>query len=98
MAVDEFMGIVALFAVLVLPALALTSRFALKPIVEAIIMLREGLAGGKKPDEDVQHRLGMIEAELSELGSAVRRLADAHEYDRQLASPRGGNGENSPEP
>ncbi|MEN8375318.1 MAG: hypothetical protein ABFS34_07705 [Gemmatimonadota bacterium] len=87
MDVEEFLAVVAVFAIIVLPALALTSRFALKPIVEAIIMLREGLAG-KKPDEDAQHRLTMIEAELSELGASVRRLADAHEYDRQLTAPR----------
>lgn len=85
MDVEEFAAILALLALVVIPALALTARFTLKPIVEAIIGLREGLMG-RRPDEDVQRRLAMIEAELADLGSAVRRLADVHEYDRKLAS------------
>ncbi len=85
MQVDEIAGILALLALVVVPALALTARFTLKPIVEAIIGLREGLMG-RRPDEDVHQRLAVIETELAELGSAVRRLADIHEYDRKLAS------------
>lgn len=92
MQVDDLLAVMALLALVVVPALALTARFTLKPIVEAIIGLREGLIG-RRPDEDVQQRLAMIEAELADLGSAVRRLAEVHEYDRKLA----GGASRSPE-
>jgi hypothetical protein len=73
------------FALVVIPALALTARYALKPIVEAIVVLRDGLAG-RRVDEDVHRRLSVIESELSDLSGAVRRLVEVHQYDRQLSS------------
>ena len=82
---DEFIAIVAVFALIVVPALGLTARFALKPIVEALIVLRDGLIGRRLPD-DVERRLAAIEAELTELGGAVRRLSDVQRYDRELAA------------
>jgi len=82
---DEFIAIVAVLALVVVPALGLTARFALKPIVEAIIVLRDGLIGRRLPD-DVEHRLAAIEAELAELGGAVRRLSDVQRYDRELTA------------
>lgn len=82
---DEFIAIVAVFALIVVPALGLTARFALKPIVEALIVLRDGLIGRRLPD-DVERRLAAIEAELAELGGAVRRLVDVQSYDRELAA------------
>jgi hypothetical protein len=91
MQVDEFLAIVAVFALIVIPSLALTARYALRPIVEAIVVLRDGLAG-RRIDEDVHQRLAVIESELSECSGAVRRLVEVQQYDRQLAgrsSPEG---------
>jgi hypothetical protein len=85
MEVEEFLAVVAVFALVVIPALALTARYALKPIVEAIVVLRDGLAG-RRVDEDVHRRLSVIESELSDLSGAVRRLVEVHQYDRQLSS------------
>lgn len=82
---DEFIAIVAVFALVVVPALGLTARFALKPIVEALIVLRDGLIGRRLPD-DVERRLAAIEAELAGLGGAVRRLVDVQRNDRELAA------------
>ncbi|HUG00376.1 MAG TPA: hypothetical protein VML95_00795 [Longimicrobiales bacterium] len=53
--------------------------------MEAILGLRDGLAG-RRVDDGLHQRLAVIESELAELGGAVRRLADIHEYDRKLAS------------
>lgn len=92
MQVDEFLAIVAVFALIVIPALALTARYALRPIVEAIVVLRDGLAG-PRVDEEVHHRLSVIESELSELSGAVRRLVEVQQYDRQLVG-RGSTEEN----
>ena len=85
MQVDEFLAIVAVFAIIVIPCLAITARFALRPIVEAIIVLRDGLAG-RHVESDVESRLTVIESELAELSGAVRQLVDVHRYERELSS------------
>ena len=68
-------------------AFALTARFALKPIVEAIIQLRDGLIGGShrsiSPD-----RIAAIEGELAEIRRDIRKLAEVRAFDWELS---GGN-------
>ena len=73
-------GIVVLVFI---PALALTARFALRPIVEAIIRLREGLMGGSTGSFPTD-RMAAIEAELAEIRREIRKLAEVREFNREL--------------
>lgn len=64
-------------------ALALTARFALRPIVEAIIRLREGLIGDSHGSISAD-RIVAIEGELAEIREDIRKLAEVREFNREL--------------
>jgi hypothetical protein len=58
------------------PVLGLTARLAIKPLVEALILIQESL--GKAPSSDlVDLRLTSLEGELVRLSESVDRLLDA---------------------
>jgi hypothetical protein len=82
---EDFFIAAGIVVLVFIPALALTARFALRPIVEAIIRLREGLIGdstGSVPAD----RLAAIEGELAEIRRDIRKLAEVSEFNRDLAS------------
>jgi hypothetical protein len=65
------------------PALALSVRFALKPIVEAIARLRETIpqsAAGRTDDR----RIALLEAEVAHLAGRLESMEKAEEFQRQL--------------
>lgn len=70
---EETVFAVLIFLVFGIPAMALSARFALKPIVESIIRLREAFVpqAGAAPQE---RRLAAIEAELALIRSQLERL------------------------
>jgi hypothetical protein len=78
----EFIGAMAVFAVLVLPSLGLTARFALKPIVESVLRVREALDHQRPVLEDP--RVASLQQEVMELRETVDRLSAAAEFDAQL--------------
>jgi hypothetical protein len=70
-----------MFIVFGAPALALTARLAIKPILEAIDRFREGVAvSSRLPDARVQ----ALEAEVGRLSKEVERLSEAEAFHRQL--------------
>ena len=75
-------GIVVL---LFINAFALTARFALRPIVEAIIQLREVLIGDSHGSVSAD-RIAAIEGELAEIRRDIRKLAEVREFNRELSS------------
>lgn len=63
------------FVILGVPVLGLTARFALKPIVEAIIRLRDAFAPpGQAPSGLQERRLAAIEEELGAIRGQLERL------------------------
>jgi hypothetical protein len=70
------------------PVVALSARFALRPIVEAMIRLREA-QGATRASELQDRRIALLESEIQSLQHTVRSLMEAEDFRRQLASPRG---------
>ena len=73
--------LVIMFIVFGIPALALAARLAMKPMLEAIDRVREGVAvSSRGPDPKVQ----ALEAEVARLSQEVQRLSEAEAFNRQL--------------
>lgn len=89
MGLEEIVFFALVAVILGIPAVAISARLALRPMVEAIVRLREAFAAsGQAP------RIVSLEAQVSELRgetqrlrAEVQRLAQAEEFHRQLKAP-----------
>ncbi len=78
----EIIGFAAVLGLIVIPSLGLTARFALKPIVESVLRLREALDRDRPaPDNE---RMARLEERVSQLSDTVDRLADTVDFHMQL--------------
>lgn len=82
---EELMGLLVLLALVVFPALALTIRLALKPIVESIVRLREAFMSTPRAPGDVA-RIARLEQEVKELRAEVQRLGSVEEFYGELTA------------
>lgn len=97
MDVDDIIKLCIVFSLVVLPALAVTARFALKPIVDAILRLKEGgmlpaaasAAGAEPPALTAEMR--QLREELALLQQTVTQLQDAESFHRSLGEPAARN-------
>ncbi len=82
--------IIVAVGVVLIPSIALSARFALKPIVEAIIRLRDAfpMAVAAAPAQ-VEHRLAAVEEDLRQLREGFDRLSAAVEFEAQLRAGAG---------
>lgn len=83
-----------------IPVVAFSARFAIKPVVDALIRLREA-QGKSGADHDMlmlqDRRLSLLESEMQHVSTSLERLADAQEFQSRLTaaplsslpSPRG---------
>jgi len=96
MPVDDILKLLMVCSVVVLPATAITLRFAIKPIVDAILRMKEG---GVLPRDGAQVQLGgevaQVRAELRELRDemaqlqhGVAQLRDVESFHRALQEPQ----------
>ena len=72
--------------IVLIPVTGLTLRFALKPVAETMLKLRES----KSRDESVEmleRRVALLEEHLNSLDRSVNALQDESEFRRQLAAP-----------
>ena len=86
MAVDDIMELLLFVVLVVLPLLTVTLRLSLKPIVEAVIQLSDGLRGSRQSrmgHEDAA-ALERMQEELSELREKVTELEAANTFYRGL--------------
>lgn len=83
---EDLLTLIGATVLVFIPALAITARFALRPMVEAIIRLREGLVGN--PTASLEARLGRLEAELADLRSTIELLVESQQFDRELRPGR----------
>lgn len=79
--VTEIVGLIVAGLVVLIPVVGWTARFALKPIAEAIIQIRD--SGGER--EVLEHRVRLLEARLG-TGPSV---AEARESDGGLLGSGG---------
>jgi hypothetical protein len=70
-----------------IPVIAFSARYAVKPVVEALIRLREaqGKAGASNEMLTLQdRRLSLLESEMQHIGATLERLAEAQEFHAKL--------------
>ena len=78
---EDVAMIVLMFVVFGAPALALTIRLTMKPLLETIDRFREGATvSARLPDP----RVDALEAEVNRLNDEVQRLSEAEAFNRQL--------------
>jgi hypothetical protein len=83
---EEFVAMFAILIVLV-PVVGLTARFTLRPIVDAIVQLRD--SGRPAPPAGVENRLAELEVEVARLRRELDRVAEAEAFLRQLLDAGG---------
>lgn len=83
MDIGDLSGLIVVICLVAVPALALSARIALRPIVEAILRVREAFASGPGAAA-VERRVVELEAALEQLRAEVHRLARAQEFHEQL--------------
>jgi uncharacterized protein YlxW (UPF0749 family) len=79
-------GMVAVFfggVIVLTPVLALSVRFAFKPMLESWARIKQ--SNGEAALQD--RRIQVLEAEIQHLQSTVQQLAEAEDFRRQLAAP-----------
>ena len=86
MGIEILIPLLAVFSIFFIPITGLmfilTSRFALKPLVETLAKaLRES---GQGASPDLLAQLQDISEKVESMGSEIERLRDAHEFDRKL--------------
>jgi len=79
----EAVLLLIMFIVFAVPVLALTARMVLKPIVDAIVRLRES-AGGGQLSGAVAGRVMELEDEVRQLRASVGRLEETVEFQQKL--------------
>ncbi len=83
---DDVMKLVVIFALVVVPALGITVRFALKPIVDAILRLKEG-GVLRSYDPGATTEVRQLREEVAELQRTIRELKEVESFHRTLAAP-----------
>lgn len=83
MSIEDLIGYSFAFLIVVVPLLGLTARLAIKPMVDAIVRLRESFAHGGGGGV-VERRILQLEDELQQLRREVHRLAEAEAFQREL--------------
>jgi len=86
----EAVLLLIMFIVFAVPALAITARMVLKPIVDAIVRLREA-GGGPRVSDTVANRVLELEEEMRQLRASVTTLEQTVDFQQKLlAAPPGG--------
>lgn len=86
MAVDDIMELMLFIVLVVLPLLGVTMRFTLKPLIQAVIQLSEGL--NRSIGSDDPAALERMQEELSELHHKVAELEASNTFYRELVDPQ----------
>ncbi len=79
---DDILGYAVVIALIIVPALAFTARFALKPMVESMLRIRDSLDRERPTPDD--RRLRALEERVAAMESQLDRVAQAVEFDASL--------------
>ncbi len=88
MHLDMVVGLTLIFFVVVVPILGLTARFALKPIVESLLALKESL-GTDRTHSIGKDRILELEEEVASLRRSLRALEEGRSWEESLRMPSG---------
>src|SRR5215212_12031196 len=72
-----------------IPVIAFSARYAVKPVVDALIRLREaqGRTGASNEMMALQdRRLSLLESEIQHVGATLERLVEAQEFHTSLGA------------
>jgi hypothetical protein len=89
----DIIELTMVFALVVVPALGITARFVLKPVVDALVRLKEGgviSAGSPRPGPEVlqlRDEVRQMREDMAVLHTAVLEMRDATEFHRALRDP-----------
>lgn len=83
---EYWMIVLVTFFVIGVPVMGLTARFAIKPLVESILRVREAFLEESRADHASAAEVHRLEQEVRELRQQVHRLTEATEFDRKLLS------------
>jgi hypothetical protein len=87
---ENYIGMVAVILgglTVLTPVVALSARFALRPIVDSMLRLKEAQASDRTNSLQ-DRRIAVLEAEIQSLQHTVRALQEGEEFRRELAAPR----------
>lgn len=84
---EDIVAIISLTVLIGIPVLAISTRIALKPVVEAIVRLKEGF--NNERDALNARRFERLEAEMDGLRDEVDRLREVEDFHRRLGDPVG---------
>ncbi len=79
-------------AVLIVPALAISARLALRPIVESMARLKETFLGQDARSQSLEAEVRELRAEVQSLRSDMAALQKADAFYRQLQGPKESDG------
>jgi len=79
-------GVVMGSLMVLIPVAGLTARFALKPVVEAMVKAR-GSATAAEEIRLLQQQVSLLEQQLQSMETAVRRLSEEQDFRRQIEAP-----------
>ncbi|HEX6746483.1 MAG TPA: hypothetical protein VF092_04145 [Longimicrobium sp.] len=77
-----------------IPVIAFSARFAIKPVVDALIRLREAQTKTGASSEMLamqDRRLALLESEMQHIGASLDRLIEAQEFHARLGAPQTGS-------
>jgi TolA-binding protein len=97
----EIVETIIVLSVVVVPALAVTARFALKPIVEAILRLKEGglISGpGDHAAQQLVAEMRQLRGEISQMQRQINELKEGAEFHQALQEPAPGAALPAPKP
>lgn len=83
--IQDYVMLLLMLLVFGVPAVAIAARLAIRPIVDAIVRLRE-ISGPNPALNDA--RVAALEAEVNRLSEEVQRLSEADTFNRQLNAPK----------
>lgn len=76
--------------IVAIPVLALSIRFAARPLVDAMARLREVQGANAASEETIRlhdRRMSLIESELQHITTTLDRLAEAERFHARLEAP-----------
>lgn len=86
---DEIIAMLGIFFVIGVPALALATRFALRPLVRDLIEARGPRAKDRETIARLVERIDRLEREAVERDERLNQLTDAELFRRQLEERAG---------
>lgn len=86
--VEGILGIVVLVGLVIVPALAISARIALRPIVEAVVTLKEELAPGPSELPQARRRIAQLESRVERMEDELHRFREEQDFDRRLGASR----------